>query len=300
MLTAAASILQAKPEALDIRNGIVVDADTGARLGPDEPGLLEALDTAVERRGVTSNDPEPGLGRGVEVGRQRPLGEHHALRVGRRSAGELQDRQPLVVDGRRYPCGRVTGEQVAHRDHRRGGRAEDQPQRLGIGRARGVLTTEEVPRVPRLVAAPATIDYAPRGATTGAAELVLPAGPPGALMLLDLWAREPGGVYADQTWMASIGEPSARAAELWDVVRTARDAALDLLRAGLGAGEPVAGAEADAASRGVIDAAGYGDRIVGRTGHSIDRFGLHASLVRGVRAAGFEVRLHEGAGAGGF
>ena len=98
---------------------------------------------------------------------------------------------------------------------------------------------------------------------------------PGALLLLDLWAKEPDGVYADQTWMASVGEPSARAGDLWRVVRTARDAALDLLQTRLEAGQPVAGAEADAAARRVIDAAGHGDRIVGRTGHSIDRFGLH-------------------------
>jgi Xaa-Pro dipeptidase len=98
---------------------------------------------------------------------------------------------------------------------------------------------------------------------------------PGALLLLDLWAKEPGGIFADQTWMAAIGEPSSRAAELWTIVRDARDAALDLLRARLSAGEPVTGAEADRASRGVIDAAGYADRIVCRTGHSIDRVGLH-------------------------
>lgn len=98
---------------------------------------------------------------------------------------------------------------------------------------------------------------------------------PGALLLLDLWAKEPGGVYADQTWMAAIGAPSERAQQLWTVVRGARDAALDLLRARLEAGEAVAGAEADRAARDVIDAAGYGDRIICRTGHSIDRFGLH-------------------------
>ena len=98
---------------------------------------------------------------------------------------------------------------------------------------------------------------------------------PGALLLLDLWAREPGGIFADQTWMAAIGEPSPRAAGLWTIVRDARDAALDLLRARLEAGRPVAGAEADRAARGVIEAAGYGDRIVCRTGHSIDRMGLH-------------------------
>ncbi len=98
---------------------------------------------------------------------------------------------------------------------------------------------------------------------------------PGALLLLDLWAKEPGGIYADQTWMAAIGEPSPRAAELWGVVSRARDAALDLLRVRLEAGEPVAGAEADRAARTVIEQAGYGDRIVCRTGHSIDRVGLH-------------------------
>ena len=75
--------------------------------------------------------------------------------------------------------------------------------------------------------------------------------------------------------MAHIGEPTARARELWTVVRGARDAALDLLRERLGAGKPVAGAEADRAARSVIEAAGYGDRIVCRTGHSIDRVGLH-------------------------
>jgi Xaa-Pro dipeptidase len=98
---------------------------------------------------------------------------------------------------------------------------------------------------------------------------------PGALLLLDLWAREPGGVFADQTWMAAIGTPSARATTLWNTVREARDAALDLLRARLGAGEPVTGAEADRAARGVIERAGHGNRIVCRTGHSIDRMGIH-------------------------
>jgi Xaa-Pro aminopeptidase len=98
---------------------------------------------------------------------------------------------------------------------------------------------------------------------------------PGGLLLFDLWAKEPGGIYADQTWMAAIGTPSPRVSELWNVVRGARDAALDLLRSRLEAGEPVAGAEADRAAFGVIESAGYGDRIVCRTGHSIDRIGLH-------------------------
>lgn len=98
---------------------------------------------------------------------------------------------------------------------------------------------------------------------------------PGALLLLDLWAREPGGIYADQTWMASIGAPSDRAGTLWAIVREARDAAVTLLRARLAAGQPVSGAEADRAARAVIARHGFADRIVCRTGHSIDRVGLH-------------------------
>jgi Xaa-Pro aminopeptidase len=98
---------------------------------------------------------------------------------------------------------------------------------------------------------------------------------PGQLLLLDLWAKEPGGIYADQTWMGAIGTPGDRAAELWSVVRDARDAALDLLRTRLSAGIPVTGAEADRAARDVIVRHGYGDRIQCRTGHSIDRFGIH-------------------------
>jgi len=97
----------------------------------------------------------------------------------------------------------------------------------------------------------------------------------GSLLLLDLWATEPGGIYADQTWMAAIGAPTERDARLWTVVRSARDAALELIRSRVRGGEPVRGAEADAAARQVIRSAGLADRTIARTGHSIDRFGLH-------------------------
>lgn len=98
---------------------------------------------------------------------------------------------------------------------------------------------------------------------------------PGALVLFDLWAKEPGGVYADQTWMASLGPPSRQAEKLWTTARGARDAAINLLQQRLSSHQPVAGAEADRAARQVIVDAGYGDRIICRTGHSIDRVGLH-------------------------
>jgi Xaa-Pro aminopeptidase len=52
----------------------------------------------------------------------------------------------------------------------------------------------------------------------------------GDVLLVDLWAKEPRGIYADQTWMASVGSPSDKVVQVWEAVRDARDAALALLR----------------------------------------------------------------------
>ena len=99
---------------------------------------------------------------------------------------------------------------------------------------------------------------------------------PGQLLLIDLWAREPGGIYADQTWMAAIGAPSPRAAGLWTVVRGAARCRARPSPAPVSRPAPAGGrAEADRAAREVIAAAGHGNVIVCRTGHSIDRVGLH-------------------------
>jgi Xaa-Pro aminopeptidase len=100
----------------------------------------------------------------------------------------------------------------------------------------------------------------------------------GEIVLIDLWAREEnGGVYADQTWMASIGKPSAEALEIWNAVRDARDAAIELVETRARAGRPLRGAEVDDAARQVIEARGYGQYFTHRTGHSIDSHDLHGS-----------------------
>jgi Xaa-Pro aminopeptidase len=99
----------------------------------------------------------------------------------------------------------------------------------------------------------------------------------GDVLLIDLWAMEAGGMWADQTWMASIGAPSAKLLAVWNVVRSARDAAIELLRSRIEAGQPVRGAEADDAARGVVEAAGHGAHFTHRTGHSIDARNLHGS-----------------------
>ena len=99
----------------------------------------------------------------------------------------------------------------------------------------------------------------------------------GDLVLLDLWARERGGIWADQTWMPSVGEPTPRAVQVWTAVRDARDAAIALLRERVTARVTVRGGEADDAARSVITTAGFGDRFTHRTGHSIDSRDLHGS-----------------------
>jgi Xaa-Pro dipeptidase len=99
----------------------------------------------------------------------------------------------------------------------------------------------------------------------------------GDILLVDLWAREKNGVFADQTWMGSLGAPSERDTKIWLAVRDARDAAISLLRERLNAHKPVRGGEVDDAARAVITKRGYGDFFFHRTGHSIDPRDLHGS-----------------------
>lgn len=100
----------------------------------------------------------------------------------------------------------------------------------------------------------------------------------GDVLLIDLWAHEPdGGVWADQTWMASVGAPSPRAQAVWEAVRDARDAAIALVEDGQRAGRPPLGAEVDDAARQVITQRGFGQYFTHRTGHSMDPRELHGS-----------------------
>lgn len=96
----------------------------------------------------------------------------------------------------------------------------------------------------------------------------------GQCVLLDLWARErsPEAIFADVTWCAFVGsDPPGEYARIWRAVAEARDAACALAVERCGRGAPTTGAELDRAARSVIEAAGYGERFVHRTGHSIGR-----------------------------
>lgn len=93
----------------------------------------------------------------------------------------------------------------------------------------------------------------------------------GDFLLIDLWAKEktPGSVYADITWVGvCAASPTDKQQEVFSVVAGARDAAWELVRSRY-PGTPVRGFEVDDAARNVIRRAGYGDRFIHRTGHSI-------------------------------
>ena len=96
----------------------------------------------------------------------------------------------------------------------------------------------------------------------------------GDFILLDLWAKEaaPDSIYADFTWVAFASDKiPTEHARVFEIVAQARDATVDLVQRRVATGDPVSGREADRAARSVIEAAGFGDAFVHRTGHSIGR-----------------------------
>ncbi len=111
----------------------------------------------------------------------------------------------------------------------------------------------------------------------------------GDFVLLDLASklRKPDAVFTDQTWTGYVGESVPEEyTRIFNIVREARDSAVDFVRKNVRAGKPIRGAEVDDVSRGVIKRAGYGDQFTHRTGHSIGEE-VHGN---GVNIDNFETR----------
>lgn len=94
---------------------------------------------------------------------------------------------------------------------------------------------------------------------------------PGDFVLLDMWAKleQPGAVYYDITWTGFCGTAPPRVREVFEIVRDARDRAIEVVSQAVGAHREIRGFEVDDAARAHIRGKGYGDRFVHRTGHSI-------------------------------
>ena len=94
----------------------------------------------------------------------------------------------------------------------------------------------------------------------------------GDLVLLDLWAKKntPGSIYYDITWMGFIHEQvPQRIEDLFQVIRKARDTALQLVKESFAANKQLYGWQVDDACRKVVIDAGYGEYFSHRTGHNI-------------------------------
>lgn len=95
----------------------------------------------------------------------------------------------------------------------------------------------------------------------------------GDFLLIDIWSKlkdRPEAVWYDITWIGVVGrEPTVREQMIFETVRNARDASIKIVQQAFAAGRPIAGWEADDASRDVIRAAGLGEYFTHRTGHNI-------------------------------
>lgn len=94
----------------------------------------------------------------------------------------------------------------------------------------------------------------------------------GDFVLIDIWGKinRPDACFYDITWTGTVGRVStAREQLVFETVRNARDAAIRSVEQAFAANTPIAGWQADDASREVIRQAGMADWFTHRTGHNI-------------------------------
>lgn len=94
----------------------------------------------------------------------------------------------------------------------------------------------------------------------------------GNSVLIDLWAKFKQGnsVYYDITWVGYCGQtPPSAFANVFEIVREARDRAIRRVEDAVAAGAELHGFEVDDAARGYIREQGFANYFFHRTGHSI-------------------------------
>lgn len=94
----------------------------------------------------------------------------------------------------------------------------------------------------------------------------------GDSVLIDMWAKldRPHAVFYDITWTGYCGNtPPSALQNVFEVVRDARNRAIDRVQNAVSRKQTLHGFEVDDAARGYIGEKGFGDYFVHRTGHSI-------------------------------
>lgn len=91
-------------------------------------------------------------------------------------------------------------------------------------------------------------------------------------ILIDLWAKQKDtdAVFADTTWVGYAGTTVPdRYVNIFEIVREARDRAVEFIREKWDANEPIPGDAVDDCVRDYITEKGYGRYFIHRTGHNI-------------------------------
>ncbi len=94
----------------------------------------------------------------------------------------------------------------------------------------------------------------------------------GDVVLIDMWAKldRADAVYYDITWMGFCGEqPTSAMERVFNVVREARDRAIECARHAVAAKRELRGYQVDDAARSFIREQGFAEYFFHRTGHSI-------------------------------
>jgi Xaa-Pro aminopeptidase len=98
----------------------------------------------------------------------------------------------------------------------------------------------------------------------------------GDAVVVDIGGTTEAGYCSDSTRTYAVGEPDPEFRKYYAVLLEAQEAACEAVRPGIGA------QEVDRVARGVIEAAGYGEYFVHRTGHGIGLEGHeHPYIVEG-------------------
>lgn len=98
----------------------------------------------------------------------------------------------------------------------------------------------------------------------------------GDLVLIDTVTRMKKAMApaTDLTWVGYVGDAVPEEyVKIWNIVREARDAAFNFVKASFQNHKTIRGSEVDDVARGVIRRAGYADQFLHRTGHSIGEEG---------------------------
>jgi Xaa-Pro aminopeptidase len=94
----------------------------------------------------------------------------------------------------------------------------------------------------------------------------------GDAVLIDMWAKldRPHAVFYDITWTGYCGsDPPGTLEKVFEVVRDARNRAINRVKDAVAQNETLHGFDVDDAARGFIRSQGFGEYFFHRTGHSI-------------------------------